>query len=170
MNCKEFPTNTNYLVYDDGRVFSIPRKGSRLGRFLKYSRDKRGYYKLTLRPRQHLYVHRIVATTFIPNPNNLPQVNHKDGNKSNNNAGNLEWCTNAENMHHANATGLRPITIYARGECQGSVKLTEQDVIAIRLRYIPRHSRHGNNAIAREYGLHPSTISEVIHRKTWSHI
>lgn len=51
-------------------------------------------------------VHKIVATTFIPNILNLPQVNHKDGNKLNNNVENLEWCTDIENKHHAINNGL----------------------------------------------------------------
>ena len=175
MNYKEYPHNKNYLVYDDGKVFSVPRKGAnnsnRKGRFLKESFDKRGYARVTLSPNQNtIAVHRMVAITFIANPDNLPQVNHKDGNKLNNKAENLEWCTNAENMAHAIKIGLRPDSIYARGESQGNVKLSESDVIAIRKRYIPRHPLHGNNAIAREYGMNPATINEIIHRKIWCHI
>ena len=61
-------------------------------------------------------VHRLVAIAiaFIPNPNNLPVVNHIDGNKLNNNIENLEWCTQQENVVHALKTGL---TIRKKGEC-----------------------------------------------------
>ena len=52
-------------------------------------------------------IHRLVATAFIPNPNNLPQVNHIDGNKENNNVNNLEWCNQKKNMQHSYKIGLR---------------------------------------------------------------
>jgi len=66
----------------------------------------KGYSKVSLN-KKHYSVHRLVAETFIPNIENKPQVNHKDGNKQNNHVDNLEWCTCSENHKHAFATKLR---------------------------------------------------------------
>ena len=75
--------------------------------------NHKGYPKYTLRKdgRQHrLFGHRIVAMAFIPNPDNLPQVNHKDFNKKNNSAKNLEWVTQDENLRHAFINGRLSLT------------------------------------------------------------
>ena len=68
-----------------------------------------GYHKVDLYSngkRTSVRVHRLVAEAFIPNPNELPQINHIDGNKENNNVKNLEWVNNSQNMIHAYRTGL----------------------------------------------------------------
>lgn len=77
---------------------------------------KRGYREVILiknNQRKYCLVHRLVAKTFIINPYEKPQINHKDGNKLNNNVNNLEWCTRSENMKHAYKTGLQK-PIYAK--------------------------------------------------------
>lgn len=75
----------------------------------KHKNDKDGYCLITLHcngERKGYSIHRLVANAFIENLNNKPQLNHKDGNKRNNNVSNLEWCTAKENTHHAIKTGL----------------------------------------------------------------
>ena len=83
--------------------FKLSPKMSREGYWFVGTYEKKGGH----RTRHCRYVHRLVAEGFIPNPSNKPQVNHKDGNKSNNSLGNLEWVTEAENTRHAFAQGLR---------------------------------------------------------------
>ena len=79
-------------------------------RLLKPAVKQRGYLGVVLCKQSvttnHL-VHRLVATAFIPNPDNLPEVNHKDGNKLNAVVTNLEWCTGSDNLRHAYALGLK---------------------------------------------------------------
>jgi hypothetical protein len=95
---------TNYYITDSGEVYS--RNYNRTGRIIKLlpSEGRRGYLKVTLSKNNKLYnksIHRLVAETFIPNPENKPQVNHIDGNIKNNNVMNLEWCSCAENIQHS---------------------------------------------------------------------
>lgn len=81
------------------------------GEFHKLSKwkDNVGYYQVVFRldgKKKYVRVHRLIAETFILNPNSLPQVNHKDGNKLNNSLSNLEWCNNAYNTQEAYDKGL----------------------------------------------------------------
>lgn len=102
---KAYPKCNEYLISSKGRV-----KTAKTDRILKLCEDARGYERVALfkyvRDRR-FKVHRLVAETFIANPDNKPQVNHKDGNKKNNSAENLEWVTNTENFEHSVANGLR---------------------------------------------------------------
>ena len=70
------------------------------------------YYRVSLtnnnHERKYFSIHRLVAEAFLPNPDNLPQVNHKDGNKTNNKVENLEWCSRSYNLQHAYDNGLKP--------------------------------------------------------------
>ena len=103
-----------YLVSDDGQIFALPsivNKGEteyvREGKILSPNLRGRGdltYYFVRLtkdgESKTHS-VHRLVAEAFIPNPNHLPQINHKDGNAKNNQVDNLEWCTCQDNLLHS---------------------------------------------------------------------
>lgn len=94
-----------YQVSNLGRVRSLPRRTTK-GKILKTFIDYAGYEIVTLcntnkkNPSCKFRVHRLVAQAFITNPNELPQVNHIDGNKLNNSAENLEWVTAKENINH----------------------------------------------------------------------
>ena len=93
-----------YEVSDQGRVKSLKFGKERI---LKPFRNKGGYLLVNLRKnreRKMCYVHRIVAQTFTPNPDNLPEVNHKDENKENNFVQNLEWCTDKYNTNYGTRT------------------------------------------------------------------
>ena len=102
-------------------------------RILKPRENKKrnGYYEISLKKdgiEKRFKVHRLVAIAFIPNPNNKPEVNHIDGNKSNNSASNLEWVSSKENKEHAWKIGLansnhrkQPIKCNETGICYESV-------------------------------------------------
>ena len=90
------PEYPDYLIEKDGRIFS-----KKTNKWLKASIGNTGYYGIELANDQghkRLSIHRLVALAYIPNPHNLPQVNHKDENKLNNHVSNLEWCTSYYNM------------------------------------------------------------------------
>ena len=94
---------------DRTRVDTLGRTRSWKGKELNPDVAPNGYYRVTLadgKRKAQRYLHRLLAELFIPNPDNLPQVNHKDGNKLNCSLDNLEWVTNKENVVHAYRHGL----------------------------------------------------------------
>lgn len=98
MEPKPHPTFSDYLVYPDGRIFS-----TKTNRFMKtYLNNGYEHISLSINGKQtNQKVHRLVAETFIPNPNNLPHVNHKDKDRQNNCIDNLEWITQLDNNKHS---------------------------------------------------------------------
>lgn len=111
-------------------------------------------------------IHRLVAVTFIPNPENKPQVNHIDGIKTNNNVENLEWVTPKENADHAFRTGLRT----AIGSKHPNSKLTEAIVEEIKRDYVRGSKQFGARSLARKYGVNQKAIYSIIHNETWTHV
>ena len=151
-----------YKIDENGNVFSV-----RNNKFLKRMTFPSGYEYVHLcngKGKTKLFrVHRLVAEAFIPNPDNSPEVNHKDGNKQNNSVDKLEWCTNLENIQHSVKTGLRN----AKGENNPSAKLTAKDVENIRKEYVPNSKEFGTVALARKYGVSNVMIGKIIRYECW---
>lgn len=120
-----------YEVTSDGDIFSVDRY-TKDGKHLKRKKIKggkfsNGYEFVCLRKdgvNHNCLKHRIIAESFIPNPNNLPIVNHIDGDKQNNNVNNLEWCTQGYNLKHAIQIGL----VESQCKIRRKVKVKKDDL------------------------------------------
>ena len=161
-----------YRVSSFGRVFMYKRTWES-GRWLtREIPDKEltyfvavgGYIVVQLRAngRQRPFkVHRLVALSFIDNPENKPQVNHIDGDKSNNRLDNLEWVTGRENMQHASRSNLLNAP---KGKDHGCAKLTDADILQIRA----SNDLYKNLAI--KYSVHKGTIARIKNKLSWAHL
>jgi len=145
----------------DGKVVTRTKTGNTL----KQTVMKNGYVKVhTMIEKRmvNVLVHRLVATKYLPKPKGKDFVNHKDGDKTNNHAGNLEWVTELENMHHAKVHGLlNPVL----NEKHPGHKLTNLEVEEIRSLYIPRCRTNGTRGLARRFRVNQSVVSEIVNNK-----
>ena len=109
-----------YRVSNTGKIYSC-----KYNRLLTPKVKEKGYLQVHVGGRGGTYkqLHRIVAEVFIPNPNNLPQVNHIDEDKTNNNVSNLEWCDNKYNCNYGNKNikMMKPIINLETGQCWCSI-------------------------------------------------
>lgn len=92
---KVYDSNNNHIRTNPSKLMKINE-----WRYLNIGLNKKG-------KQSRFNVHRLVALHFVPNPNNLPHINHKDGDKHNNRSDNLEWCTPSHNQKHAYKNGLK---------------------------------------------------------------
>ena len=145
--------------------------GARLGRILRpelSGAGNRKYYRVVLSKnsiKKHIFIHRLVYSSFIgPIPNQL-QINHKDLDKLNNKIGNLECVTAKENQNHARLN--REYNIL-KGEDVGNSKLTNEDVIYIRKIY--KEGTMNQFQISKKFNISPSNISHIIRKKRWKHL
>lgn len=143
-------TLDDYDITRDGEVIA-----KRNGKALKGQPNSKGYLRVAIGKKRY-FVHRLVAERYVPNPENKPQVNHKNGDKTDNRADNLEWITNAENRAHAVENGLQ-----IHGSKCPWAKLTEEDVAIIKASDEPR------KALADRFGVSVTTISGIRSGRTW---
>lgn len=153
-----------YQASNLGRIRSVPRidKAGNLtrGKLFKIIIDPRGYCRaasLDNGKKTNQLVHRLVALTFIPNPDNKPQVNHIDGIKSNNCVENLEWVTAKENIHHAMRMGVH------RGKTREELKRCLVPVASYDLKGNKLKEFECVLDAARFYNVNPANISSIIH-------
>jgi hypothetical protein len=160
---------TSYEVSNLGRVRSIDRvsgkrKGIVKGKILVQTPNRRRYLEVRLFNNGESIpkiVHRLIAKAFISNPNDLPQVNHKDGDKKNNSVVNLEWITNSENQKYAYKLGLQPSRA---GENNNKAKITDKDVTLLKQLY---NSGMSIIQVSNSTNINMSTIRQIIYGRTW---
>lgn len=127
-------SNTHYQVSNIGRV-----RNSINNNIIKQQINTRGYCIIRINDNNHhkitKTVHRLVAQAFCENPRKLVEINHQDGNKLNNNANNLAWCTRGENIKHAWDNGLRHFTNKSRQAVLENIKQAQTPEVIARRRY-----------------------------------
>lgn len=166
---KKIPNYSLYECSNTGLIKTFNWKNSGKTRIMKPALDGSGYLRTMLKRDDGVIhtikVHRIVAQTWIDNPENKEEVNHKNAIKTDNNVENLEWATRAENLAHSLENDLQYVL---KGEEIGNSILTEKQVLEIRARFIPR--RVTRDMLSQEYHVSPHTIKNVVTRRTWRHI
>lgn len=159
---KAVPENPKYFAFDDGRIWS-----TRTSRFLKPYTQNLGYQfigQFFVNGKQTLQLlHRMIAFTFIPNPEGLPEINHKDGNKHNNDISNLEWCNRQYNMQHARENGLMIPGMLNKASTRRKLDFGQAE--EIREKYAKGGISMDNLAL--QYGIHPSNVKRILKGTTY---
>jgi len=157
----------DYAVSMTGKIMRLTySRGTYPGKLLKPIMNPDGYHTVSLRggdgQKRSYRVHRLVAAAFLESSPERPQINHKNGIRTDNRVENLEWCTNLENALHASRQGW-----LKHGSKHKSTHLTELNVQEIRSQYARGEKMQ---ALARVYGLTLGTLHPLIRGKTWKHV
>lgn len=152
-----------YEISNLGRIRSLPRKFQPKSYILKCNKTPKGYISVALsggNKETRKLVHRLVLSSFTGDNKTL-QVNHIDGNKTNNILSNLEWVTQSQNITHAYATGL----MVKVGDTSANRKLNSILVAEIRAKFLPR--KYTIKMLSIEYGVTSSAIKAIITKRNW---
>lgn len=165
-----------YQISNLGKVRSMNRiivrsdglKMNFKGKSLSEATDSIGYSFVVLSSNltsKSFMVHRLVASSFVDNPDSLPEVNHKNGIKTDNRVENLEWTTHSQNVKHAYETGL---LISKKGIDHHLSKLNDNQVIKIRALY--KSGEYSQRELAKRFGVTQTLISQIVIGKIWKHL
>jgi len=172
------PFNKYYKISNKGDIKSLDRycyhPSNKVNHFykgkpLKSKIDKYGYKTISLHANgisKHFCISRLVALAFIPNPKNKPQINHKNGVKTDNKVINLEWATPSENMKHAYRC-LGRTSPFKKGEKHINAKLTNKQVLQIR-----KLHKQGlkQQVIADRFNIRQDHVSRIVNKIDWHHV
>lgn len=153
---EQIPGFPGYSITESGEIFNSD--GQECVPYI----ESNGYLRITLGGTRK-YVHQLVAITYVPNPDNLPEVNHDDGDKMNNFYKNLEWMTHADNVKHGHRTGLTNNV----GSNHGMAKLTDEAVREIRIQLSTGKTQR---EIAYDFGISQQLVSKIKTKANWKHI
>lgn len=172
-SCENYKNCVGYAIDESGTVYTCKAHNMKPfwydneWRILKPKNNKHGYLFVIMSnfgKDVTARVHKLVASAFIPNIDNLPIINHKDGNKLNNHISNLEWCTHVHNAIHAIENNLRDT---AHGERIPNSTLKDSDIPEI---FAKKKSGLLNKEIGAIYNIDESTITRILNGKAWKHI
>jgi len=152
-----------FQVSNTGLVLNLNYRNSGNKRLVSQN-DIDGYKRVRLLNDKFL-VHRLVAQEFIPNPDNLPKVLHRDDNRSNNKVNNLMWGTQKDNILDMEVKGR---AVHPKGIEQTQAKLTEDDVRVIRK--MRQETGEGCRKISKKLGLPVGPVAHVIAGRRWTHV
>lgn len=161
---KEFP---NFEISNTGKLRNI-----KTGTTYRQYKNHNGYYQVCVslggkNNKKVFKIHKAVAETFIPLVENRTLVNHKDGNKENNNVDNLEWVTSQENVLHALKIGA---IVPKQGTERAQARFTEEEIRYIRSCHVAKDKEFGCSALARKFNVNHSCISDIIHNKSYKNV